>query len=368
MNILSPIGAVYGRLMDVRNRLYDKGVLQSHALGARTISVGNITAGGTGKTTLVGLIAEILAERAEKVCILTRGYGRKNPAERVVVSDGEKVLSDAASGGDEPVELARKLSGKAVVIADADRVSAAKWAKENFGITVFVLDDGFQHRRAKRDLDIVCIDATNPFGGGKVLPAGRLREPLENLGRADVVVITRADLADDIEDLRSRISELNPDAAIFRSENRISRVRTLEEFHAGLHIGSNKLPGEAGWDKLRAEGDPDNVDEEIRLMAFCALGNPDGFFRQLEVEFDKESREEFDCGILKKFPDHHIYTQTDIELLEKQAKECRMDAFLTTAKDAVKLKELKFETPCYVVEIEPVISDADAFRKLIISS
>ena len=203
--MLTPLGWLYGRIADLRNALYDRGVLRSHPLAARTISIGNITTGGTGKTPLVAHVAEILAERGEKVCILTRGYGRENPKDRVLVSDGVNVLADAKQGGDEPVELARKLLGKAVVVADADRVSAAKWAKEKFGVTAFVLDDGFQHRRAERDVDIICIDATNPFGGGKMLPAGRLREPLHNLERADAVVITSADMVENISDLKSEI-------------------------------------------------------------------------------------------------------------------------------------------------------------------
>jgi tetraacyldisaccharide 4'-kinase len=371
MNLLTPFGTAYGCIIGVRNRLYDRGLLGSQSLGAKTVSIGNITAGGTGKTPLVALVAEMLAENDEKVCILTRGYGRENPKDRVLVSDGEKVLVGAKMGGDEPVELAHKLTGKAVVVADADRVAAAKWALEKFGITAFVLDDGFQHRRAKRDLDIVCIDATDPFGGGEVLPAGGLREPLANLRRADAIVITRSNLSWNIEDLRSEISDLNPAAAIFIADNSITRVLPLEEFHAKTQSSQsklNRLASEIGWERLRAEGDPDNVDEEVRLIAFCALGNPDSFFFMLEDKFEEDPMDEFDLGIRKKFPDHHIYSQDDIDILEKQATECRIDAFLTTAKDAVKLKDLKFEIPCYVIEVEPVISDTEQFRKLITAS
>ena len=140
--MLTPFSWLYGKIADTRNALYDRGVFVSHSLGARTISVGNITAGGTGKTPLVAHVAKILAERGENVCILTRGYGRENPSERVLVSDGLNILADAKQGGDEPVELAVKLLGKAVVVADANRASAANWAKDKFGITAFVLDDG----------------------------------------------------------------------------------------------------------------------------------------------------------------------------------------------------------------------------------
>src|SRR5688572_10943435 len=118
---------LYGLIMDLRNLLYDRGIFGSYSLGARTISIGNLTTGGTGKTPLIAFLAEILAEKGEKVCILMRGYGRKNSNERILVSNGEKVLADAVTGGDEPVELANKLLGKAVVVADADRDGASRW-------------------------------------------------------------------------------------------------------------------------------------------------------------------------------------------------------------------------------------------------
>ncbi len=342
MNLLSPFGWLYGRVANVRNSLYDRGTFASHSLGARTISIGNITAGGTGKTPLVALVAEMLAENGEKVCILTRGYGRENSKHRVLVSDSEKVLVDEKTGGDEPVELAHKLIGKAVVVADADRIAAAEWALEKFGVTAFVLDDGFQHRRVKRDLDIVCIDATDPFGGGEVLPAGGLREPLANLRRADAVVITRSNFAEDIKNLKFQISNLNPAALVFLSENRIVRLQTLEEFHAKTQSSQSSSKQE-------------------QVFVFCALGNPNSFFEQLR-------RENFDLAGTEPFPDHHFYTQQDIGRLEKLARERKVDSFITTAKDAVKLKDLKFEIPCYVIEIEPVISDAEQFRKLITAS
>lgn len=322
--------------------MYDRGMFASHSLGAKTISIGNITVGGTGKTPLVALVAQILADNGEKVCILSRGYGRENPKDRVLVSDGENVLVDAKIGGDEPVELAHKLIGKAVVIADADRVSAAKWALKKFGATVFVLDDGFQHRRAQRDLDIVCIDATDPFGGGEVLPAGRLREPLENLKRPDAVVITRANLAGNIEDLKSQISNFDARKAIFLADNSIRGVVALEEFHAKTQSSQSDAKRE-------------------RAFVFCALGNPNNFFEQLK-------RENFNLAATQAFSDHYFYTQNDIEDLEKQAAKLEIGRFITTAKDAVKLKDLEFEIPCYVVEIEPVISDAERFRSLISAS
>jgi tetraacyldisaccharide 4'-kinase len=319
--MLSILAAIYGKVIDVRNRLYDLGVFDTFDLGARTISIGNVTTGGTGKTPLVASVAKELADRGETVCILTRGYGRKDVNKRVLVSDGERLLADVTDSGDEPYELAEKLLGKAIVIADADRVDAAEWALRRFGVTAFVLDDGFQHRKAKRDVDIVCIDAMNPFGGGKVLPAGRLREPLVNLVRADVVVITRADLVDDNSYLRSQISELASNASIFESGNKI--------------VNADDLAG-------------------LRAFAFCGLGNPDNFYQTVK-------REGIEIVGRRSFADHQVYSQTDIKTIEFDASTVVADCLITTAKDAVKLREMRFAMPLHVVEIQIEIDDEQGF-------
>lgn len=327
---------LYGKITNIRNSLYEKGVFKSFSLGAPTISIGNIAVGGTGKTPLVAFIAEILAEKGEKACILTRGYGRENPQKRVLVSDGEEILAEALASGDEPLELARKLLGKAIVIADANRVSAAKWAREKFNITAFVLDDAFQHRPAKRDLDIVLLDATNPFGNSKTLPFGILREPLTNLKRAHLIVITRANLVENIADLKFQISKSNPDCPILTAENKISNVIELKDFSKIQNL------------KPKSQ----------KAFAFCALGNPDNFFEQLKLE-------NFDLVTTQKFPDHHRYTQNDIEKLENQAKQSGAKILLTTAKDAVKLVGLNFEMPCFIIESKMVFDDEKKLRELI---
>ena len=355
--------------MDLRNWMYDRGLLRSHSLGVRTISIGNLTTGGTGKTPLVALAADILAESGERVCVLTRGYRRANEKERVLVSNGESVLADAATGGDEPVELARKLIGKAVVIADADRVGAARWAKERFGITAFVLDDGFQHRRAKRDIDIVCVDAMKPLNG--MLPVGTLREPPKGLRRANAVVITRADLVKSIEDLESRISDLRsqianqaPEALIFSSENEIASISSLDEYGLGLNSArANDL--DQPWARLAADVQPGEFDDKVRVFAFCGIGNPESFFLLLNKQFHNPEIGVFDLSLRKAFPDHHSYSQMEIDELCKWADEYGIDVFLTTAKDAGKLRDLKFEIPCYVVEIEPRIDRPQDFQRLI---
>jgi tetraacyldisaccharide 4'-kinase len=340
-----PLSWIYGKIADARNALYDKGIFQSFDLGARTISIGNITTGGTGKTPLTAYVAEILAARGERVCILTRGYGRKNPKQRVLVSDGETILAGPLEAGDEPFELAQRLLGKAIVLADANRVAAAEWAKRKFDASVFILDDGFQHRRAKRDVDIVCIDATDPFGGRKMLPSGRLREPLRNLKRAEIVVITHADLAGDISDLKFQISELDAEALMFSATNEITRVVGLEEFNAKTQSPQRDDTLDLS-ERAGARSEP--------ALAFCGIGNPASFFEQLR-------RENFSVTATDAFRDHHVYTQQDIAGIENKVRESGTSVLFTTAKDAVKLSNLRFEMPCFVVEIRLVIDDPDSF-------
>ena len=325
---------IYKNVTTARNLLFDRGVLKSARLGAPVISVGNITVGGTGKTPLVALIAEMLSDQGLRVCVLTRGYGRRDPGKRVLVSDGSPgaLPVSADEAGDEPAELARKLAGKAVIVADADRNGAGQWALEAFGIDVFVLDDGFQHRQLQRDLDIVCIDATNPFGNFKTLPFGILRERAASLGRADLIVITRANLVSDdaVSTVKARVNELAPDTPVLVSRNEFGGLKPLH------------LPSE-----------PDKP-----AFAFCALGNPGNFFDQLTAE-------KFDIRGTRRFPDHHRYTQNDADDLFSAATASGAEILITTAKDAVKLESLTLSLPCLVAENTLSFNDGNRLREMI---
>ena len=338
--IFLPLGKIYGAVAGARNRLYEKGVFASYALGAKTVSIGNITVGGTGKTPLVAFVAETLFEAGETVCILTRGYGRTNPKNRVLVTDGEKILTDARTAGDEPFELAEKLFGKAVIVADANRVSAGLWARKKFGITAFVLDDAFQHRKVRRDLDIVCIDATNPFGNGKVVPSGILRERPENLKRAGAIVITRVNLAENIENLKSQIAQYT-DCPIFVAHNEFSNFTEINDFGKNQTIRNSQIATRSS-------------------LAFCALGNPNNFFEQLK-------REKFNLTATEIFPDHHFYKQRDIVSLEKKARGTGAEILLTTAKDAAKLHGLNINLPVFIAENALIFKNRQDFVKLLLS-
>src|SRR5690349_12699354 len=215
--LLPPLSALYGAVTRTRLSLYERGTFHTTKLERPVISVGNITAGGTGKTPLVEWISKTIAAQGKNVCILTRGYGREHPQRQVVVSDGQTILATPNEAGDEPYLLATKLLGSAAVISNADRISAGRYAIQSLNTECFVLDDGFQHLRLARDLNIVTIDATNPWGGGQLLPYGRLREPLSGLSRADCVVLTRCEQADNIAALSDQIRDLIRGRPVFQS-------------------------------------------------------------------------------------------------------------------------------------------------------
>ena len=331
---LAPLGALYGAAVRARSGGYQKGFLKSHKVSVPVISVGNITVGGTGKTPLVQWLAERLFDGGRRSCIISRGYRRENAKQQTVVSDGDQILSDVAQSGDEAMMLALVLLGKSAVVCNADRVSAAQWVIESLASDVVLLDDGFQHRRLARDLDIVTIDATNAFGNGRLLPAGTLREPITSLRRADCIVLTRTS-GEGAAELIDRIQRVT-NAPIFQSRTLIDKFRRFD-----------------------ASGDAqDTVEINQPLAAFCGIGNPSSFFQQLRAAH-------LDVRHEAVYRDHHKYSQVDIDRLAQHAQAKGAQALITTAKDSVKLQSLHFELPCYVAHIEVEISDATKLLELV---
>jgi tetraacyldisaccharide 4'-kinase len=329
---------VYSAVTRARLALYRSGALAARTIPAPVISVGNLTTGGTGKTPLVEWIARALARDGFRVCILTRGYGRRDPQARVIVSDGERLLADARRGGDEPRLLAESLLGVAAVISDADRAGAARWALEHLRSDLFILDDGFQHLRLARDLDIVTVDAMNPWGGGHLLPRGRLREPRRGLARADCIVITRADQSPDTAHLRAQIGKICGGRPVILSHAHTARLR---------HVTSGEVLPES------AIAQP--------VGAFCAVGNPQAFFSHLR-------RDGHTINYTRTFPDHHVYTQDDLDEVTHEAAQAGAQGLLTTAKDAVKLGALRCALACYSVEIELQFDDEERLLNLVRST
>ena len=312
--VLPPLTVAYGAVTRLRLAAYEKGLLKTTRLKVPVISVGNLTAGGTGKTPLVEWVCRVLASEGRKVSVLTRGYGRTNAGQRVVASDGVNVLGTTKQSGDEPQLLAENLRGIASVICDSDRASAGNWAIEHLGADAFVLDDGFQHLRLARDLNIVVIDASNPWGGGHLLPYGRMREPRRGLSRADCVVITRAGEHLNLAALKNEIQRFTA-APILMSRMQTTRIRKIDSTLAE-HLDSIPQP----------------------FAAFCAVGNPHSFFDHLNWE-------DFDLASTQTFPDHHNYHRADIDTVIEKARASGAKSLITTAKDAVKIRDFSLQMP-----------------------
>jgi tetraacyldisaccharide 4'-kinase len=281
---------------------------QAHAgerrLGVPVISVGNLTMGGTGKTPCVLHLAGLLRAAGHTPAILTRGYGRHALAGDLAVAPGAQVSTEES--GDEPQVFIR--SGLAAVGIGADRARTAALLLERFPADVFLLDDGFQHVRLKRDLDIVLIDALDPFGGGAVFPLGRLREPAANLARAGAIVITRSQFSDLAPAIESAVRRVNPCVPIFR---------------AGIEP-------EAWVEAVTGASHPLDRPPFATAGGFCGLGNPQSFRRTLE-------RAGVRPAAWFEFDDHHRYRPRELRSMAHQAAAAGAGALVTTEKDAVNL-------------------------------
>lgn len=339
--ILLPLSAIYSAVTRARLAAYRLGLLSVSKLAAPVVSVGNLTTGGTGKTPLVEWVCRTIdavahegVREGKRVCVLTRGYGRANPKTQVVVSNGIDLRASELQAGDEPFLLASNLMGVAAVISNPNRVAAGEWAIEKLHSEAFVLDDAFQHLRLFRDLDIVTIDATNPWGGG-LLPRGRLREPLGGLSRADCVVITRTEQVDDIGSIKDAVQRIAGEVPVLSSRMLTSGFRRV---------------------------DRESIDTAALLSqpigAFCGVGNPESFFNHLR-------REGYQLAFTRTFPDHQKYVQSDLDSLVGEAKTRGAKSLLTTAKDATKLQSFKLGIPCCVLEIQISIDEEDRLVDLI---
>jgi tetraacyldisaccharide 4'-kinase len=282
----------YGLSVRLRNALYSRGWKRSVRANVPVISVGNLTAGGTGKTPCVEYVAGYFNDRDCRVCILSRGYGvESGPNDEALVL--EENLPDVPH------------------LQGADRAALALTAVEELESEIIVLDDGFQHRRLARDLDLVLIDATCPWGHGHLLPRGLMREPASSLRRAQAILLTRCDLAGagELEAIRARVTRLAPD------------VPQAETVHRPLAL-------------VNADGDirdPQSLPDQP-IAGFCGIGNPEAFRRTLEALG-------YRIADFRAYPDHHAYTRDDVEALGRWAAALPDEsAVVTTQKDLVKLR------------------------------
>ena len=292
--VLGCLALPYGLAVAGRNAAYDRGLLRRVAAPVPVLSVGNLTLGGTGKTPLVAWIAGRLGAAGRRPAIVSRGYAAR-PGET----------------SDEAAELAVLLPG-IVHEADRDRPAAAGRAVAR-GADVIVLDDGFQHRRLGRDLDIVAIDATDPFGCGRLFPRGLLREPIAGLGRADGFVLTRADAVD--EPRRHAIRR-----AVERARGAAPVTIWAEAVHRPARLRSFSGPT-LPFDALQGR----------RVFAFAGIGNPAAFRRTLDAAGAA-------VGGCRWFADHHAYTAADLAAVAAAGRTARCDLLVTTLKDLVKIR------------------------------
>jgi tetraacyldisaccharide 4'-kinase len=297
------------------------------------VSIGNLTVGGTGKTPAVELAVRTLVDLGHRPGVLSRGYGRRGSGVQVV-ADAASIRLDADEAGDEPFLLARRLPGVPVVVGP-NRYEAGRLARARFGITAAVLDDGFQHRTLARNLEIIMARAVTPWGNGRLLPGGPLREPLDGLGRANLIVATGARSLEDAPEVTATVARIAPAVPVLTA---VHVPTECFESRAMQFVPVSELAG-------------------ARVVAFAGIGSPAGFRRTLGetavvvVHFEE-------------FADHHWYTRDDLERLQRRAAEARAHGLVTTEKDWVRLRALPaLKRPLYVLSVRLALtSGEDAWR------
>jgi len=329
----------------MRNRLYALGVFGVQTLPCPVISVGNIAVGGTGKTPAVIAIAEHLQRADLRVAVLLRGYKRKAREGITVVSDGRQVYASPQESGDEAYMMARCLSGVPIIVG-RERYLAGQIALERFNVDVLLLDDAFQHRQLGRNVDILTVPVTHPFGNpAKLLPAGTLREPSSALRRSDIILLTHANAHDISMSAKAAVKRLAPDALILKS---VHQPRYLYSLHS-----------EDGGERQDVE-----VLKGKRLLAVCGIGNPEAFLETLMRCFPASVE-------LMAFPDHHVYTGADGQRIDAAFQAAKADLVVTTQKDAQKLVSvMEYQgLPIVVLIVALVIAGRDEeFTNLLLTS
>lgn len=331
--ILMPFAFLYWISITARKTLYRIGLFKQIRLPAKVISVGGMTIGGSGKTPVVIHLAKYLESIGKKTLILTRGYGGETQT-AVVVRPGDDTTKSNLS--DEVRLMSKKTS--VTIGVGADRIAAFEKASESAEFDVVILDDGFQHLKITRDLDIVVLDATAPFGNGYMLPAGNLREPKASLRRSDLIVLTRISQCENAMKVSERLASDFGDKAIMSADYAPDGI---QQVHTGEIVDSSTL-------------------SDRSIFAFSAIANPNSFFSMLESEG-------LEIVGKRAFRDHHIFTQPDIEELVREARAIGCGAFIVTEKDAVKLKALECgQIPIYAFRIRLQINEGeDSLRNII---
>ncbi len=296
----------YAAGVTLRERCYNLGIFKTRHLNIPVISVGNLTVGGTGKTPFVVALAGRLSENL-KVAVVSRGYRRESSQEPLLVSDGERTLVSARESGDEPYLIARSLPGVGVAVGK-DRYRAAELVAKKVGAQVVILDDGFQNRSIKKDLELLLVDGQKGFGNNRLLPAGPLREPVEAAKRAHLVVLVKKGKRPVEEEVAERVGQIATGIPVETVDMELSQLA--------------KVDGSEGCDPESMRGK--------KAIAFCGIGNPQGFFRMLQEAGIELARQ-------LVFPDHHRYTHEEVARLAEVSKGMGHIPMITTAKDEINL-------------------------------
>ena len=311
--LLWPLSLLYGAIVRLRIWLYAKGLLKQKRLKSPVVSVGNLTVGGTGKTPMVIWLAKQFLAEGKRVAILSRGYRGTN-------------------GTSDEIELMKfRLQGRAAFGVGKDRFTEGQRIESQQPVDVFLLDDGFQYLQLARDLDILLMDASRGLAGELLLPAGRLREPLSAMSRANILVFTRTENMPGTVDAIQRLNQY----PVFAAATQL--------------VGFRRLGGEITLLSSSEIG-------AGPFFAFCGLGNPDAFFRDLR---------NWGVAVCEQiaFPDHHRYTEEDVLQIQLEAKRAGANAFVTTEKDEQNLSGMRFEhQPVYVSVIDLVVSPESDFK------
>lgn len=350
---------IYELAVRLRVAAYETAYLKPKRLKSIVISVGNITLGGTGKTPFVEYIARYLKQEGHSVAILTRGYSRNSRGRRVLNGSASagRDSTEAVTGqngvprqrsesgldphrefGDEPLMLARALRDVPIVI-DKDRFAGGEWAERETGSRVMILDDGYQHLALARDLNILLLDATDPFGGFEMVPFGRLREPLYGVKRADAIIVTRAHRAFDQGQVLTVLKLFSdPKVPVMYFHSILARFRHLA---TGEIYEAREF---AGWN----------------AALLCAIGNPHAFADDVLQAGINIVSESF-------FPDHHSFTQEEVDRVSRAAAEAQAHAILVTEKDAVRMEGLRLgDIPVYAAQLEIEGDDEVRLKSLLL--
>jgi len=352
--VLFGFSRVYRNVMQFRLWLYDKGIMRRSSLGCLVVSIGNLTCGGTGKTPVVEVFSKTLAKKGRKVAILSRGYksrdrtfwekflafstSKKNQVPPRIVSDGENLLLNPATAGDEPYMLASNLKD-VVVLVDKDRVKAGRYAISEFEADILILDDGFQYLHLKPHVNIVLVDSTLPFHNHHVLPRGLLREPIKNLRRADYVFLTKSNGGNHIRHLKRFVEHHNRNAEIIECCHKPQYLESV--FERGDRLQLTEL-------------------KKKNIAALSGIAVPESFEKFLR---------DYGAKIVhsKSFADHHNYTQQEIIDFIVDAKKAKATMVITTEKDAVRIPLLsRRDIEFYFLRVEiDIISGHESFEQCI---